>query len=98
MLIRELDYQNEALFGCESEGQEGLINISNRLLKANLGKKPPEVILKAITGAGKTVIMANYMKELVKLEDRPKLVFVWLSIGAGGLQFQSAKKNNTFIS
>lgn len=92
MLIRELDYQNEALFGCESEGQEGLINISNRLLKANLGKKPPEVILKAITGAGKTVIMANYMKELVKLEDRPKLVFVWLSIGAGGLQFQSAKK------
>ena len=49
-----------------------------------------DLYLKAITGAGKTVIMSDYMQKVV---DDPTLdeniVFVWMSIGTGGLHKQS---------
>lgn len=90
--IRELDYQNEAIWGNETELKEGLIPVTNKILRANRQERYPEVILKAITGSGKTVIMAKYIQEMYKQENRPSLVFIWLSIGAGGLQFQSAGK------
>lgn len=46
--------------------------------------------LKAITGAGKTVIMADYMESVFEEYDYKKNVaFVWMSIGTGGLHEQS---------
>ncbi|WP_307992438.1 DEAD/DEAH box helicase family protein [uncultured Clostridium sp.] len=97
MEMRKINYQIDALFGNEDEAEEGLISITNRVLKAKTVSNR-EVILKAITGAGKTIIMSNYIKEVYSQENRPDIVFVWLSIGSGGLQFQSAEKIATLLS
>lgn len=88
---KEIDYQKEALFGCIDEGQDGLISVTNKLLNAKI-KKVPEVILKAITGAGKTIIISEYIKEVYNQENKKPITFIWLSVGAGGLQKQSADK------
>lgn len=49
-----------------------------------------DVYLKAITGAGKTIIMSNYMQEVVDhFEGHKRVAFVWMSIGTGGLHQQS---------
>lgn len=71
------------------------INASNALLERTKSilssdQQLTDVYLKAITGAGKTVIMSNYMKEVIDYyEGHKRVAFVWMSIGTGGLHQQS---------
>lgn len=57
---------------------------------ASPGKRK-EIFLKAITGAGKTVIMADYINRVFEeFEIRGQdVAVVWMSIGTGGLHMQS---------
>ena len=55
--IKKVEYQENAVFGNPKAAQDGLISITQKLLNANIENGYPEVILKAITGAGKTIIM-----------------------------------------
>lgn len=94
-----IKYQKEAIWGCIDEAQEGLLKITNKYLAAKQRTSDyPEVILKAITGAGKTIIMADYINAVLEQEHRPEVAFIWLSIGTSRLQFQSAEKITPLLS
>ena len=80
--IKKVEYQENAVFGNPKAAQDGLISITQKLLNANIENGYPEVILKAITGAGKTIIMCKYIEEIYKLDYDDPIVFIWLSIGA----------------
>ncbi|RHP11841.1 hypothetical protein DWZ84_13795 [Coprobacillus sp. AF35-8] len=95
--IKKVEYQENAVFGNPKASQDGLISITQKLLNANIENGYPEVILKAITGAGKTIIMCKYIEEIYKLDYDDPIVFIWLSIGAGGLHFQSADKIRPYL-
>lgn len=95
--IKKVEYQENAVFGNPKAAQDGLISITQKLLNANIENGYPEVILKAITGAGKTIIMCKYIEEIYKLDYDDPIVFIWLSIGAGGLHFQSADKIRPYL-
>lgn len=95
-MIQLKNYQKEVLDGSTDDGQAGILEISTRLLKAK--KSLNEVLIKAITGAGKTVILGEYINSMYKiisqdssLQSKP-LVFVWFSVGTGGLHIQSSNK------
>lgn len=95
-MIKLKVYQEEVLNGSIDDGQAGILEISTRLLKAQ--KNLNEILIKAITGAGKTVILGEYINSLYKivsqdssLQNKP-LVFVWFSVGTGGLHIQSSNK------
>ena len=95
--IKKVEYQENAVFGNPKAAQDGLVSITQKLLNANIENGYPEVILKAITGAGKTIIMCKYIEEIYKLDYADPIVFIWLSIGAGGLHFQSADKIRPYL-
>lgn len=70
-------------------------NASNLLVERtenilNSSQEMTEVYLKAITGAGKTIIMSDYMDKVFdKYDGHKNIAFVWMSIGTGGLHQQS---------
>ncbi len=53
------------------------------------------IVFQAPTGSGKTFMLTNYISEIVR-DSQLNLCFLWVSIGAGNLHFQSYKsvKNN----
>lgn len=73
------EYQREAV--------EELVLNSGRLMLSD--QKNKYMLLKAITGAGKTVMMAGYIEEMFNNYD--DITFVWISVGEGGLHRQSKK-------
>jgi len=90
------NYQHEILNGSEDDGTTGILSMTFGLL--NSKKYQQEILLKAITGSGKTIVLAEYIKSIYsQRDDHPKIrnknyVFIWLTVGTGGLHFQSAKK------
>lgn len=52
------------------------------------------IVVKAPTGAGKTVMLIGYIDEYLKL--RPNTAFVWLCPGKGDLEIQSKEKMDKF--
>ncbi len=73
------DYQNKVL--------DSLMEYSDKLFNSN--EEDKYILLKAITGAGKTVIAGAYIEEMFK--QYSNLAFVWLSVGKGGLHLQTKK-------
>lgn len=58
----------------------------------NHANKDKNVYLKAITGSGKTVMMAEFIQKVFEqYAGRNEVAVVWMSIGTGGLQEQSAE-------
>lgn len=51
-----------------------------------------QVLFKAPTAAGKTIMMADYIEKLVTLDNEINAAIVWVSIGKGGLHLQSKEK------
>ena len=54
-----------------------------------------EIVLKAPTGSGKTIIMTHFMDEYIK--SNPSTVFMWLTPGKGDLEEQSKRKMDLYI-
>ena len=54
-----------------------------------------EIVLKAPTGSGKTIIMTHFMDEYIK--SNPNTVFMWLTPGKGDLEEQSKRKMDLYI-
>lgn len=69
--------------------KNGLLNLSKQLLKSRALNKT--LLLDAITGSGKTVIAAEYIKRMFDqvLPQDENYIFFWLSEGDGGLIEQS---------
>jgi type III restriction enzyme len=64
------------------------LRCSNYILKSTLDpSKLQQLIVKAPTGSGKTVILIDFIEKLNSIKDN--LVFVWLSPGGGELEEQS---------
>lgn len=77
MAIKLYKYQDKAL-------KEMMVASENLL---NSGQKSKYILLKSITGSGKTVIASAYIQEMFKAYDN--IAFVWISVGKGGLHIQS---------
>lgn len=75
--IKLLQYQEDTV--------KKLVASSKELLISKEQQK--YILLKAITGSGKTVMMGSYIEEMCKLYK--DLVFVWISVGKGSLHEQS---------
>lgn len=75
------------LYKYQEKAVKNLLIHSNKLF--NSEEEDKYILLKAITGAGKTVISANYIEEMFKEYDN--LAFIWISVGKGELHLQSRK-------
>lgn len=75
--IKLLAYQEDAV--------QKLVSSSKELLVSKEQQK--YILLKAITGAGKTIMMGSYIEEMCN--QYKNLVFVWISVGNGSLHKQS---------
>lgn len=75
------------LYKYQEKAVKNLLIYSDKLF--NSKEKDKYILLKAITGAGKTVIAANYIEEMFKEYD--DLAFIWISVGKGELHLQSRK-------
>lgn len=54
------------------------------------------LIVKAPTGAGKTIILLNFMDKYLAMKSR-KICFIWLTPGSGELEEQSRKKMDAHL-
>ena len=57
------------------------------LLEKNLNKKT--IVFQSPTGSGKTLMMTEYIEQLIKELEDTDLCFLWVSIGKGDLHTQS---------
>lgn len=73
------------LYKYQEKAVKNLLIHSDKLF--NTKEKDKYILLKAITGAGKTVISANYIEEMFK--EYNNLAFIWISVGKGELHLQS---------
>ena len=53
-----------------------------------------DIVLKAPTGSGKTIILTHFMREYMR--DNPSAAFVWLTPGKGELEEQSKAKMDRY--
>ncbi len=84
MIIKNLDYKEKAI--------KKLLDIANELLE---GKSNDNIIFKAPTGAGKTIIMADFLLQLVeKRNDHKTFSFIWAA--PRKLHLQSKEKLEEF--
>lgn len=82
MALKELrKYQEEAV--------NDLIYKSKLLLSKNLDKRT--IVFQSPTGSGKTYMMSQYIKQLIKEMKDTDFCFLWLSPGKGSLHKQSQK-------
>jgi type III restriction enzyme len=69
--------------------------IQNLSTQANLVfspfESPKTFVLKAPTGSGKTRMLAFFIDTFIKAREDLDLVFLWVSVGSGGLHRQSAE-------
>lgn len=92
-------YQKDAIFGNKSTRTKGLLPETLDLLEYD-GEGIPIIVLKSITGSGKTIIAAHYIEEILNSKDRnsdKNLVIIWLSKGTANLHIQSCNKIKKFI-
>jgi type III restriction enzyme len=84
MIIKDLEYKEKAI--------KKLLDISNELLDANSNEN---IIFKAPTGAGKTIIIADFLMRLVeKRNDKKSFSFIWAA--PRKLHLQSKEKLEEF--
>lgn len=84
MIIKNLEYKEKAI--------KKLLDIANELLE---GKSNDNIIFKAPTGAGKTIIMADFILQLVeKRNDSKTFSFIWAA--PRKLHLQSKEKLEEF--
>ena len=57
------------------------------LLDKSLDKKT--IVFQSPTGSGKTLMMTEYIEQLLKEHEDIDLCFIWVSIGKGNLHVQS---------
>ena len=67
----------------------------NKLLDATSIGEKKEILLKAPTGSGKTIILLSYLEEYFK--DNKNAIAVWLTPGKGDLEEQSKNKMNKIL-
>ena len=91
-MIELKEYQEYAV----SDIVDGLLPNTLNLLHSN--KTQHLIVLKSITGSGKTVIAADFIERLLNTERETDLCVIWLSKGNGNLHVQSGKKINGLIS
>src|SRR3989338_2007946 len=68
-MIELKDYQKEAVENLQSKMEKSLKSSENEI-----------VIFQAPTGSGKTVMVSELLKELVKSRSNKKFSFVWVSV------------------
>lgn len=73
------------LYKYQEKAVKNLITHSINLLNSH--EEDKRILLKAITGAGKTVIAGMYIEEM--FEELDDLAFIWITVGTGGLHLQS---------
>lgn len=83
-----------SLFQYQETAVEQLLTASQELLSSNQSQK--YILLKAITGAGKTVMIASYIEKMC--ERYKDLTFIWVSVGSGALHEQSAKSLQALLT
>lgn len=66
------------------------------LMQASVECQNEEILLKAPTGSGKTIIMVNFIDNYLRNNDG--YVFVWLTPGNAELEEQSKEKMDKYIS
>ena len=89
------DYQKLAIY----DEADGLLPRSINYLKSDVHQRV--LILKAITGSGKTVVAAKYIEELLNstedIRKNKNLCVIWLSKGNANLHIQSGNKLKEYI-
>ena len=65
------------------------------LLKAT-SEGTKEILLKAPTGSGKTIILVNFIDQYIENIDN-NVVFIWFTPGTGDLEEQSKKKMDMYL-
>ena len=64
-------------------------------LNAAMGERGRrDIVLKAPTGSGKTIILTHFMRDYMR--DNPRTAFVWLTPGKGELEEQSKAKMDRY--
>ncbi len=81
MIMKNYDFQNEAV--------DWLVNTSHKI-----GAKQT-LVMRAPTGAGKTIILIKYIDKLLSMDKN--VAFVWLCPGKGDLEEQSKDKMMQFF-
>ncbi|MBE5825302.1 MAG: hypothetical protein E7307_01565 [Butyrivibrio sp.] len=93
--IELMDYQKLAIY----DEADGLLPRSIAFLKSEIRQRL--IILKAITGSGKTCIAAKYIEELLESKEdirlSKNLCVIWLSKGNANLHIQSGNKLKEYI-
>jgi type III restriction enzyme len=79
---------------------DGLLPITFDALSLDLDQRTL-IVLKAITGSGKTVIASEYIERVLTAEHDERgespICFIWLSKGNGMLHIQSSEKIKSYI-
>lgn len=91
-MINLKQYQEIAI----SDVVDGLLPNTLNLLRSSKSKHL--IVLKSITGSGKTVIAADYIERLLNTERETDICIIWLSKGNGDLHIQSGEKLERLIS
>ena len=68
----------------------------NELIDECTSNSNDEIMLKAPTGSGKTIMLINFIERYID-EVSKKSVFIWLTPGTGELEEQSKKKMNKYL-
>lgn len=79
--MKKIKFQDKAV--------DRILEISEKFLYSKR-QENKYILLRAITGSGKTVMASKFIKRY--LEEHKNTVFVWVTIGTGNLHVQSAKK------
>ncbi len=71
----------------QSDAVDELLLKTNLLLNKSLDKKT--IVFQSPTGSGKTLMLTEYIEQMIKDNEDEDLCFLWMSIGKGELHKQS---------
>ncbi len=71
----------------QSNAVDELLLKTNLLLNKNLDKRT--IVFQSPTGSGKTLMLSEYIEQMIKENEDEDLCFLWMSIGKGELHKQS---------
>lgn len=71
----------------QEKAVDKLLSRTRELLKEQLGKRT--IVFQSPTGSGKTLMMTEYIEQLIKDLEDTDFCFLWISIGKGNLHEQS---------
>ena len=71
----------------QSNAVDELLLKTNLLLIKNLDKKT--IVFQSPTGSGKTLMLTEYIEQMIKENEDEDFCFLWMSIGKGELHKQS---------